>query len=116
MTGEASSLVEVGPVSRFLEDGDRVVTKAGEHEILTLACDGEIFAVGNRCSHRPWWLDGGKVLPATCEIECTLHLGRFSLRSGAVTEGPPKRPIRTYDVEVIDDVVHVRVPSSVSGS
>lgn len=113
---ERSSLIEVGPVSRFLEDGDRVVTKAGEHDILTLACDGEIFAVGNRCSHRPWWLHGGRTLPGTCEIECTLHMGRFSLRSGAVTGGPPKTPIRTYDVEVIDEVVHVRVPASLSGS
>lgn len=114
MTREASSLVEVGPVSRFLQDGDRVVTKSGGHEILTLACDGEIFAIANLCSHRPWWLAGGRVLPATCEIECTLHLGRFSLRSGAVTEGPPKKPIRTYDVEVIDGVVHVRVPAPMS--
>ncbi|MER5276475.1 Rieske 2Fe-2S domain-containing protein [Streptomyces sp. NPDC002809] len=107
---EESSLVEVGPAGRFLEDGDRVVTKAGGHEILTLACDGEIFAVGNRCTHRPWWLDAGRVLPVTCEIECALHEGRFSLRTGAVTDGPPRKPIRTYDVEVIDGVVHVRVP------
>ncbi|MGW1100370.1 Rieske (2Fe-2S) protein [Streptomyces sp. NPDC002455] len=119
MTGDANTaarqgsvLVEIGPVSRFLRDGERVVTKAGDHEILTLACDGEIFAVGNRCTHRPWRLEAGRLRPEACEIECTLHLGRFSLRSGAATDGPPGRPLPVYDVEVIDDIVHVRIPDS----
>ncbi|MYQ36931.1 benzene/toluene dioxygenase ferredoxin subunit [Streptomyces sp. LamerLS-316] len=107
---EGSALVAIGPVSRFLRDGERVVTRAGDHEILTLACDGEIFAVGNRCTHRPWRLEAGRLRPEACEIECTLHLGRFSLRSGTATEGPPGRPLPVYDVEVIDDIVHVRVP------
>ncbi|ROO87610.1 biphenyl 2,3-dioxygenase ferredoxin subunit [Actinocorallia herbida] len=109
--GSGSALVEVGPVSRFLRDGERVVTKTGGHEILTLACDGEIFAVGNRCTHRPWWLDTGRILPATCEIECALHLARFSLRTGTDAGEPARGPIPTYPVEVVDGVVFVRLPA-----
>ena len=67
--------------------------------------DGEVFAIDDTCSHQDasladGWLEG-------CEVECPLHASRFDLRTGAVDAPPAKRPIRTHEVRVQDDMVYV---------
>ncbi|WP_084965590.1 bifunctional 3-phenylpropionate/cinnamic acid dioxygenase ferredoxin subunit [Thermoactinospora rubra] len=70
--------------------------------------DGEFFAIDDTCTHQDasladGWLEG-------CEVECPLHASRFDLRTGEVDAPPAKRPVRTHQVVVEDDVVYV-VPS-----
>jgi 3-phenylpropionate/trans-cinnamate dioxygenase ferredoxin subunit len=67
--------------------------------------DGELFAIDDTCTHQDasladGWLEG-------CEVECPLHASRFDLRTGAVDAPPAKRPVRTHQVHVEDDVVYV---------
>jgi 3-phenylpropionate/trans-cinnamate dioxygenase ferredoxin subunit len=67
--------------------------------------DGELYAIDDTCTHEraslaDGWLEG-------CEIECPLHSSRFDLRTGAVDALPAVRPVRTHQVVVQDDVVHV---------
>ena len=67
--------------------------------------DGEILAIDDTCSHQDasladGWLEG-------CEIECPLHSSRFDLRTGQVDAPPARLPVRTHQVVIEDDVIHV---------
>lgn len=104
-------VVRVGSVRELVDEGKRIVTTVGEHEILTLAVRGEIYAVANICTHGTIWLDIGDVDPDTREIQCPFHAGRFSLVTGEATKLPCRIPLRTYEVVVRGDEVLVRVPA-----
>jgi 3-phenylpropionate/trans-cinnamate dioxygenase ferredoxin subunit len=71
--------------------------------------DGEIFAIDDTCSHQDASLSDGWL--EDCEIECPLHSSRFDLRTGAVDAPPARLPVRTHQVVVQDDVIHVIVSS-----
>jgi biphenyl 2,3-dioxygenase ferredoxin subunit len=60
--------------------------------------DGEILAVQDTCTHGDWSLAEGYVDGDT--IECSLHLARFCLRTGAVCNPPATRPLKTYPVRL----------------
>ena len=66
-----------GSQSAELLAGERKVIEHGEHEVLVLALEGCIYAVGNICTHDEVWLDDGILHPDTCEIECPMQRGRF---------------------------------------
>ncbi|MET7572890.1 Rieske 2Fe-2S domain-containing protein [Streptomyces sp. NPDC005492] len=107
----AEQLVRVGSVRELLDEGRRIVTTVGDHEILTLAVRGDIYAVANICTHGTIWLDIGDVHPDTLEIQCPFHAGRFSLTTGEATKLPCRIPLQTYDVVVRGDEVLVQVPA-----
>ncbi|MFB9691001.1 bifunctional 3-phenylpropionate/cinnamic acid dioxygenase ferredoxin subunit [Amycolatopsis plumensis] len=67
--------------------------------------DGELYAIGDTCTHQDasladGWLEG-------CFVECPLHAAMFDLRTGAPTCLPAKDPVRTYRVVVEEGVVYV---------
>ncbi|GHG26586.1 MULTISPECIES: bifunctional 3-phenylpropionate/cinnamic acid dioxygenase ferredoxin subunit [Amycolatopsis] len=67
--------------------------------------DGELYAIGDTCTHQDasladGWLEG-------CFVECPLHAAMFDLRTGAPTCLPAKDPVRTYPVVVEEGVVYV---------
>jgi nitrite reductase/ring-hydroxylating ferredoxin subunit len=106
-------LVKVAERAQLLA-GERKVIEHGEHEILVLALDGCIYAVGNICTHDEVWLDDGTLHPDTCEIECPMHEGRFDLRTGQATHEPAETSLPTYSVRVEGENVLVEVPSATS--
>lgn len=69
-----------------------------------------MYAVGNRCTHRPFWLDEGVVPQGTRGITCPLHGGRFCLRTGEATARPCRNPIPTYPADVVEGIVYVVLP------
>lgn len=90
--------------------GERKVIGHGKHEVLVLAVNDCIYAVGNICTHDEVWLDDGIIHPDSCEIECPMHEGRFDLRTGAATHEPAERPLPSYVVHVQGDEVFVEIP------
>jgi chlorite dismutase/nitrite reductase/ring-hydroxylating ferredoxin subunit len=65
---------------------------------------GCFFAVSDRCTHGRASLSEGKLVDAkACILECPWHGGRFDLRTGQPTAGPPSAPLRTYRVKVEGD-------------
>ncbi|MCC2033255.1 Rieske (2Fe-2S) protein [Microbacterium allomyrinae] len=104
--------VHVGPVSAFLEEDERTVVKVGDREVLVLAVRGRLFAIGNRCTHLPAQLRRGHVLPESFEINCPVHMGRYSLMTGEATELPCETPLPKYAVEVVDGELYVFVPDT----
>ncbi len=84
--------------SFILDDGE---------EVLLVRIRDEVFAIQPTCTHQETWLDLGRVLPQSFEIECPLHDGRFDLRTGEPTNPPVIVPIKTYAVHVKEGAVFV---------
>lgn len=77
---------------------------------LALARVGdEYYAVQDYCTHRYGPLSEGRLCDR--QVECPWHRSRFDLRTGQVTEGPAKEPLKTFETRVVDGVVQVRVPA-----
>lgn len=66
-----------------------------------------LFAIANRCTHVAWPL--GDAPLEECEIVCTLHGARFDVRSGEALQPPASKPLETFEVEVTEGRVRVRV-------
>jgi 3-phenylpropionate/trans-cinnamate dioxygenase ferredoxin subunit len=77
----------------------------GPPAIAVFNADGELYAIGDTCTHQDasladGWLEG-------CFVECPLHAAQFDLRTGVPTCLPAKEPVRTYSVVVDDGVIYV---------
>ena len=69
--------------------------------------DGELYAVGNVCTHDNGSLSGGAL--DGYQIECPRHGARFDVRNGQVICLPAAAPIPTYAVKQEDGRVKVRL-------
>lgn len=93
--------------------GEAVRVEA-EVPIAVFNVDGELFAIDDTCTHQDASLADGWV--EGCAVECPLHAACFDLRTGMPSGPPAKLPVRTYEVVVVDGLVHVRVPARVGVS
>jgi 3-phenylpropionate/trans-cinnamate dioxygenase ferredoxin subunit len=73
-------------------------------------CDGELFAIEDRCSHDDGPLAEGDWEPDECIVVCPRHGSRFDIRTGRPLTLPAFEPVDTYPVHVVDGVVRVVVP------
>ena len=89
-----------GAVRRF--DG-------GAEPIAVFNVDGRFFATQDRCPHGNWPLSDSYVKGDT--VECSLHNGCFSIRTGRRLSPPVARALQTYAVAVRDGEVYVDVDS-----
>jgi nitrite reductase/ring-hydroxylating ferredoxin subunit len=60
-----------------------------------------------QCSHAGALLTDGYFDRFT--IECPLHQGCFDVRTGAATDAPATRPLRTFNVRVHDECIEIEV-------
>jgi nitrite reductase/ring-hydroxylating ferredoxin subunit/uncharacterized membrane protein len=93
---DASLLSESRPQRVIVDDTPVVLVREGEN----------IFAIHDRCSHRGCSLSEGSLEGQ--EIVCSCHGSRFSLRDGAVKQGPATSPQPAFQVRVENGRVEVR--------
>jgi 3-phenylpropionate/trans-cinnamate dioxygenase ferredoxin subunit len=98
--------VKVATLSELPEEGAIRVVLDGV-PICLARSQGEIYAVGDVCSHADVSLSEGEVEDGT--VECWLHGSRFDLRSGKPTGLPATKPVPTYPVTVEGDDVLVKL-------
>lgn len=74
---------------------------------IAIVCDseGQIHAIGDRCSHGEVSLSDGFVEDAT--IECWAHGARFDLRTGEALSLPAYEPVPVFQVVIADGAVLV---------
>jgi 3-phenylpropionate/trans-cinnamate dioxygenase ferredoxin subunit len=92
-----------------LPPGD-AVRVIGPEPIAVFNADGDLYAIGDTCTHQDasladGWLEG-------CLVECPLHASCFDLRTGAATAPPARVPVRTYPVRVVDGVIYVETEAT----
>ena len=78
---------------------------AGDAAVALFNVAGRFFAVADRCPHGRASLSEGCVDGDACTLTCPWHRGEFDLRSGEPLAGPPRAPIRTYEVKVHGDQI-----------
>jgi nitrite reductase/ring-hydroxylating ferredoxin subunit len=112
--GPAQTVYDPGPEdwtaagdASQLRDGEPTRVVVDETPVLLLRSGGELFAIHDRCSHRGCSLSEGSVEGG--EIVCACHGSRFSLRDGAVLQGPATSAQPAFEVRVRDERVEVRL-------
>ena len=89
--------LSVNEASRFVLDGVAIA--------VVKDAAGEVFAIGDTCTHGDISLAEGFVEDDT--LECWAHGSKFSLRSGRPLTLPAYEPVPVFQVEVKDGGVHI---------
>lgn len=100
--------VEVCPLEE-LPPGSMKVVVAGSILVGVYNCDGDLFALEDRCSHDDGPLVEGEWEPDRCVVVCPRHGATFDIRSGRPLTLPAYEPVETYPVRVEDGIVKVDV-------
>lgn len=79
-----------------LADGDMVVVRVDQREILVGMTEGQYFALSAHCTHARQSLVSGRL--RGYEVSCPLHGGRFDVRTGACTRSPATEPLQRFPV------------------
>ena len=82
--------------------------KFGAFELALYDVGGEVFATDNLCTHAQAFLTDGTL--AGDIVECPLHGGRFSVRSGAGLGPPIPCDLKTYPARVAEGEIQLRLP------
>ncbi len=89
----------------------------GEHRAIFIAdkrlCavnDGSTyFVVDDLCTHGVAYLSDGYCDTDDMVVECPLHGGLFCYRSGDPQGKPAEKPVRNYEVRIVDGDVMVQL-------
>jgi nitrite reductase/ring-hydroxylating ferredoxin subunit len=90
-----------------LKPGDLKGVEAGGKEIVLVNVGGEIFALGNRCTHMSCMLSDGSLKEDG--LRCPCHDSVFDPRTGRVVRGPARKPESVYEVRVEGDQIQINV-------
>ncbi len=93
-----------------LTPGAPVLVEVAGKRIALVRIDGDVYAVGDRCSHAEASLSEGEVFDT--EIECPRHGATFDLRTGEALTLPATRPVPTFQTKVEGGVVYLGVEES----
>jgi nitrite reductase/ring-hydroxylating ferredoxin subunit len=104
-----SSYVDVAAVSDVPDGALLGVTLPGGTAVCLYNRQGEIGAVGGRCTHAEFAMADG-LLRDDGTIECAWHGARFDCRTGAVRRHPATDPLPVYAVRVEQGRVLVGSP------
>ena len=98
--------VKVAKVSE-IPDGEIRGRKVGDVQIALVNLGGEIFATSDICSHEHCELHGGYMEGS--DIVCPCHGSQFDAKSGEVKNLPATEPIKTYEVQIKEGEVFVKI-------
>ncbi len=92
-----------------LPPGERKIVTWEDLEIGVFNCDGQLFAIEDRCSHDDGPLAEGTFDQAACTIECPRHGSLFDLHTGRPKTLPAYVPVDTFPVRVADGMIKLEV-------
>jgi 3-phenylpropionate/trans-cinnamate dioxygenase ferredoxin subunit len=98
--------VEV-PASAAPAEGEVVAVTVQGRTLALATAEGRLYAFDDACPHQGCSLARGDVRGRV--VRCFCHGGRFDLDTGEVLGGPPRRPLVTYRVERVGDVLRVEL-------
>jgi nitrite reductase/ring-hydroxylating ferredoxin subunit len=86
-------------------EGELTAVDVGGDKIAVACARGRLYAFQDACTHLQCSLSSGDLEDTT--VVCPCHLGRFDITTGAVLEGPPSTPLRTWPARVVDGRVEL---------
>src|SRR5499427_2849411 len=102
----AATDLSAGVSASTLADGDIMLGRVGDKDVVLARSGADLFAVGAYCTHYRGPLAKGLVVGDT--VRCPLHHACFSLRTGEALCAPALDPIACWRVEREGDRVFVR--------
>jgi cytochrome b6-f complex iron-sulfur subunit len=103
LPGPTVRSVSLGPVSAFAAGSARSALFGSRPIVAIRAADGSFRAFGAECTHLGCIVH---YVPARDRLECACHGGRFGA-DGRVLAGPPRRPLESLRIDVVDGEVMV---------
>ncbi|MBI2748505.1 MAG: non-heme iron oxygenase ferredoxin subunit [Burkholderiales bacterium] len=88
--------------------GGMIAVAFGDYQIALYDVGGEILATDSTCTHAEGLLTDGTLQGEI--VECPLHGGRFSVRTGKGMGPPIPCDLKTYPVRVVEGEIQVRLP------
>jgi len=77
-----------------LGEGEMRAFDVGGARIAVARVEGTFYAFGDTCTHMGCSLAGGDLEETT--VICPCHGSEFDVSSGAVLQGPARKPVETY--------------------
>jgi len=93
--------------SSVLGEGEMRSANANGFQVLLARVNGEIYAIGNVCTHWGCSLAEGRLLDRT--VQCPCHGSEFSLRNGLAVRGPASEPEPFFEVRERNGQIEVRL-------
>ena len=87
-----------------------LAVKFGGYDLALYDVSGAVYATDNLCTHAQAYLTDGTLEGDV--VECPLHGGRFSVRSGAGLGPPIPCDLKTYAVRVVEEEIQVRLANA----
>ena len=91
-----------------LADDTALAVKLGNRRIALYRFDGTVHALDDVCTHALALLSQGFIENGA--VECPLHGARFDIATGRCLSPPATVDLRTYEVRIEGEEVHVRKP------
>jgi 3-phenylpropionate/trans-cinnamate dioxygenase ferredoxin subunit len=82
-----------------LTEGTGTLVEALGHRIALFLIDGDVYAIGDRCSHAEASLAEGEVFGFM--VECPRHGSEFDVVTGTPHSFPATKPVPVYEVTVV---------------
>jgi 3-phenylpropionate/trans-cinnamate dioxygenase ferredoxin subunit len=92
-----------------LIDGTASRVDVGGNPVCVVRLGGDVYAIGDICSHAHVSLSEGEVWADEREIECPKHSSTFDLRTGEPTCLPATQPVPVYHARVEGGTVTISV-------
>lgn len=99
--------VEIGSLDQ-LPNGERLFVEVDDKAIVVFNIAGQLFAIGDVCSHDEGPLGDGEVIDY--EVGCPRHGARFDVRSGKAIQLPAVADIPAYPVRIREGKVEIGIP------
>ena len=89
----------------LLKQCKRLKVSVEGRDLALFYCDGEVFALDDRCIHKGSSLSKGHVFKG--KVVCPGHQWAFDLRTGAVSQSPKCQPV--VPTRITDEVIYVNL-------
>ena len=101
-------IIDVCPLGE-LEPGQMRLVEHDNLEIGVFNCDGQFYAIEDRCSHDDGPLAEGTLNAQDCTVECPRHGSVFDLKTGRPKTLPAYEPVDTFPVIIDEDMIKLEV-------
>jgi len=102
-----AEFVEIAPASE-LPNGERLFVEIGDKPIVIFNVAGQLFAIGDVCTHDDGPLGDGDV--EGHHVVCPRHGAEFDIRTGKAISMPAVVDIPAYPVQIREGNIFVGIP------
>ncbi len=94
-----------------LAAGERLFIEIGSEPVVIFNVGGDIFAIGDRCTHDDGPLGDGDVEDHT--VTCPRHGAKFDLKTGKALTLPAVMPTTSYPTRIVDGIIEIGIPDTI---